>query len=204
MADLSSDNNYWETLKSKSIITECNLSSNLANKYGIENSTTFEEFENLYQDVVFNDYLNLCKETLDTVVPDKSKTMLCVGVSPKYFNKMKTVFDRPFKNILLSHDGIADSDTIYDNAKYVLNDDSQINHVNIIWYETGHWSLFDETNLAIFNYANQYLPTGGILIDFELYEMPDEQKNDSSFSYYTQDMTNNEFIPQEFCYLLKK
>ena len=44
MADLSSDNNYWETLKSKSIITECNLSSNLANKYGIENSTTLSKY----------------------------------------------------------------------------------------------------------------------------------------------------------------
>ena len=101
MFDLSSDINYWETLKSKSIITECNLSSNLASKYDVENSTTFEEFENLYQNAVLNfDYVNLWKEILDTIVPDKSKTLLCVGTWHTVFAKMKTVLGRPMKNIL--------------------------------------------------------------------------------------------------------
>lgn len=204
MADLSSDQNYWEALKSKSIITECNLSSNIASKYDIENSTTFEEFENKYQDAVLTfEYVNLWKEILDTIVPDKSKTLLCVGTWHTVFAKMKTVLGRPMKNILLLDEGVSDDDIIYGNAKDILSDDSQINNVNIVWYETGHWSLFDETNLAIFNYAKQYLPVGGILTDFDLYEMPDGQKNDLSFYYCTKDMDNSLFVTKEFSYLLK-
>ena len=116
---------------------------------------------------------------------------------------MKTILERPVKNILLLDEGSGETDIIYGNAKDILNDDSQINNVNIVWIETGHWSLFDETNLAIFNYAKQYLPTDGILTDFELYEMPDELKNDPSFSYHRK-ISIDELDPQEFCYLLKK
>ena len=167
MADLSSNIDYWDTLKSKSIVTECNVT--VDNVYfwknpwfadnGYDISTiTFEELENAHEHVVLNEnYLDFFKYELDNIVPDNSKTMLCIGIPPTIFNKMKTVFNRPIKNILLSHNGTADSDTIYDNVKSILNDDSQINNVNIVWYETGHWSLFDETNLAIFNYAKQYL-----------------------------------------------
>tara|TARA_S200000501_G_scaffold288727_1_gene273436 strand:- start:293 stop:910 length:618 start_codon:yes stop_codon:yes gene_type:complete len=205
MADLSSDQNYWVTLKSKFIINECNLGSDLANKYGIESSTTFEEFEDLYQDAILNNnYFTFLSDQIDIIVPDKSKTMLCIGTSPAVFTKMKTILDRPVKNILLLDEGVSDNDIIYGNVKDILINDSQINNVNIVWYETGHWSLFDATNLTIFNYAKQYLPTGGILTDFEVYEMPDEQKNDSSFSYCTKDMSNLVDLPQEFSYLLKK
>jgi len=106
MADLSSDQNYWVTLKSKFIINECNLGSDLANKYGIESSTTFEEFEDLYQDAILNNnYFTFLSDQIDIIVPDKSKTMLCIGTSPAVFTKMKTILDRPVKNILLLDEG---------------------------------------------------------------------------------------------------
>ena len=168
---------------------------------------TFEQIEESYRTYRTElEVENCLKPSLDAIAPDKD-TMLCLSVHPTVFARMKNKLDRPLKNIIyrndhvLINDSSPDSDTIVGDIKTILADNSQIDNVNIIYSDVGHWDLFDETNLAIFNYAKNYLPSDGILHYWPFEAMPQVYKDDTAFSYFEVRLKNSD--DQWICFFIK-